>query len=98
MLHSEEQAALRDSSQLVNPLLLAKPSQTDEHDLSSHLCLYGFSGEADFPANPRPVVHIKLTEGVELQSESVRPQMVKQCSFHTPDHHVDYVLSFFLGL
>ena len=71
MLHSEEQAALRDASQSVDPLLLSKPSQTDEHDLSSHLCLDGLSGEPNLPADSGFVSDIELAKPVELQSESI---------------------------
>jgi hypothetical protein len=77
-----------DASLVVNPRQLAKHPQTNELDLPQRLRLYRLSGEPDLPANPRLVAHIELAEGVELQRESVRAQMIEQRDLQARDNCV----------
>jgi hypothetical protein len=80
----------------VSPFSLAKRPQSDEPDLALHLRLNGLSREPNLPANPRPVAHAKLAKAIELQRESIRPQMIEQGGLQAPNHRVEDVLSLFL--
>lgn len=65
---------------------MAKRPQTDERELPLHLRLNGLSRETDLPANPRPVTHVELAKAVQLQSESIRAQMIEQGAFKALAH------------
>lgn len=81
----------------VNPFPSAKQPQTDEPDLPSILCQDGLARESNPPENSRLVAHIELAEGVELQRESVRAQMIEQSGLQARDNSVYDMLGFFLG-